>query len=163
VALAVRPVGAEIAPPLKALPAPQAEARAPDPDGKVHRDQDRLIRAEVTVAPARVRPGRAVRVQVVLRLDPKKQAHWNNEAEPLRLWVDPPEGWQTSERLLQAPAVREAVSGEDRVLDFEIQAPEQAQGKLRISAYALYHVCDDKGGQCRFLRLDVPIELTVER
>src|SRR5262249_9321156 len=88
VPLAVRPGGAEIAQPVKALAAP-AEARAPDPDGKVHRDKDGLIRAEVTVAPARVRPGQAVRVHVVLRPDAKKLAHWNNEAEPLRLWVDP--------------------------------------------------------------------------
>jgi tetratricopeptide (TPR) repeat protein len=161
--LAVRPGGAEVAQPLKALPAPPTEARAPDPDGKVHRDTDRRIRAEVTVAPARVRPGQAVRVHVVLRLDPKKQAHWNNEAEPLRLWVDPPAGWQVSERLLQAPAVRAAVSGEDRALEFEIKAPEEARDKVRLSAYALYHICDDKGGQCRFLRLDVPIELTVKR
>ena len=100
-----------------------------------------------------------MRVHVVLRLDPKKQAHWNNEAEPLRLWVDPPEGWQVSERLLQAPAVREPVSGEERALDFEIKAPKEAQDKVRLDAFALYNVCDDKGGQCRFLRLDVPIDV----
>jgi tetratricopeptide (TPR) repeat protein len=163
VPLAVRPGGAEVAQPLKALPAATAQARNPDPEGKVHRDTEGLIRAEVTVAPARVRPGRAVRVHVVLRPDPTKQAHWNNEAEPLRLWVDPPAGWQVSERLLRAPAVREAVSGEERALDFEIKAPKEAQDKVHVSAYALYNVCDDKGGQCRFLRLDVPIELTVER
>ena len=161
--LAVRPVGAEIAQPLKALPALPAEARDPDPDGKVHRDKDGLIRAEVTVAPARVRQGQAVRVHVVVRLDPFKQAHWNNEAEPLRLWVDPPNGWQVSERLLKVSAVREPVSGEERALDFEVKAPKEARDTVRLSAYALYHVCDDKGGQCRFLRLDVPIELTVER
>jgi hypothetical protein len=163
VPLAVRPGGAEIAQPLKALPAPRPETRAPDPDGKVRRDKDRLIRAEVSVVPGRVRPNQSVRVHVVLRLDPKKQAHWNNEAEPLRLWVDPPEGWQVSERLLQLSAVREAVSEEDRELEFEIKAPKEARDKVRLSAYALYHVCDDKGGQCLFLRHDVPIELIVER
>jgi tetratricopeptide (TPR) repeat protein len=163
VPLVVRPGGAEIAQPVKALPAARAEARSPDPDGKVHRDTDGLVRTEATVAPARARPDQAVRVHVVFRLDPKRQAHWNNEAEPLRLWVEPPEGWQVSERLLQAPAVREPVSGEERALDFEIKAPKEARDKVRLTAYALYHVCDDKGGQCRFLRLDVPIELTVER
>jgi tetratricopeptide (TPR) repeat protein len=163
VPLAVRPGGAEIAQPAKTLPAAPAEARAPDPDGKVHRDKEGLIQAEVTVAPARVRAGQAVRVHVVFRLDPKQQAHWNNEAEPLRLWLDPPEGWQASERLVQAPAVREPVSGEERALDFEIKAPQEARDKVRFNAYALYHVCDDKGGQCRFWRLDVPIDLTVER
>jgi tetratricopeptide (TPR) repeat protein len=163
VPLVVRPVGAEIARPIKALPAPAAEARAPDPDGKVHRDEEHLIRAEVAVAPARVRPGQAVRVHVVLRPDPTRQAHWNNEGEPLRLWLDPPAGWQVSERLLQAPNARHAVSGEERALEFEIKAPRDARDSARVSAYALYNVCDDKGGQCRYLRLDVPIELTVER
>jgi hypothetical protein len=117
----------------------------------------------VIVAPARLRAGQAARVHVVLRLNGKKQAHWNNEAEPLRLWVDPPEGWQISEQLVQAPAVRDAVSGEERHVDFEIKAPREARGKVRLAAFALYHVCDDKGGQCRFLRLDVPIEIMVER
>jgi hypothetical protein len=146
---------------VKTLPVPQTQARPPDPDEKIHRDTDGLVRAEVTVAPARVRPDQAVRVHVVFRLDPKKQAHWNNEAEPLRLWIDPPEGWQVSEQLLQAAAVHEPVSGETRALDFEIKAPKEVRDKVRLRAYALYHVCDDKGGQCRFLRLDVPIELTV--
>jgi rhamnogalacturonyl hydrolase YesR len=158
VSLAVRPVGAEIAQPIKALAQPH-EVRAPDPDGKVHRDTDELIRAEVTVAPARARPGQAVRVHVVLRVDPKKQAHWNNEAEPLRLWVDPPAGGQVSDRLLQAPAVQEPVSTEERALDFEVKLPREARDQVRLDAYALYHVCDDKGGQCRFLRLDIPMEV----
>lgn len=162
VPLAIRPVGAEIAQPAKVLIQP-AEAHDPDPDGKIHRDKDGLVRAEVTVAPARVRAGHAVRVHVVLRLDPKKRGHWNNEAERLQLWVDPPQGWQVSERLLRATPVREAVSGEERALDFEVKAPKEARDKVHLTAYALYHVCDDKGGQCLFLRLDVPIELTVER
>jgi hypothetical protein len=161
VTLAVRPGGAEIAQPIRALPVPPAEVRAPDPDGKVHRDKDGLIQAEVAVAPARVRPGQAARVHVVFRLDPKKQAHWNNEADPLRLWIDPPAGWRVSERLLRAPAVREPVSGEERALDFEIRAPQEARDKVHFDVYALYHVCDDKGGQCRFLRLDVPIEVVM--
>jgi tetratricopeptide (TPR) repeat protein len=161
VPLATRPGGAEIARPVKALPPAQAEPRAPDPDGKVHRDADALVRAEATVVPARVRADQAVRIHVVFRLDPKQQAHWNNEAEPLRLWVEPPQGWHVSERLLQSVAVRAPVSGEERALEFEVKVPRHARNKVRLAAYALYHVCDDKGGQCRFLRLDVPVELAV--
>ena len=161
VALAVRPGGAEIAQPARAFPEKPAEARAPDPDGKVRRDEEGLIRAEATVVPGRVRPGQAVRVHVVLRPDAKQHAHWNNEAEPLRLWVDPPEGWQAAERLLTARAAPKAVSDEERLLDFEVKAPAKAKGKVKLTAYALYHVCDDAGGRCQFLRLDVPIELIV--
>jgi hypothetical protein len=32
---------------------------------------------------------------------------------------------------------------------------------VRLPAYTLYHVCDDVGGQCLHLRLDVPVELNV--
>ncbi|MGH9676889.1 MAG: tetratricopeptide repeat protein, partial [Candidatus Acidiferrum sp.] len=159
--LAVRPGGAEIAQPLKTLPASAEAVRNPDPDGRVNRDKERLIRAEVTVAPARIRPGQAVRIHVDFRLNPAKQAHWNNEAESLRMWVKPPEGWQVSDRLLTAPAAREPVSGEMRELDIEIKAPKEARDKVCIGAYALYNICDDKGGQCRFLRLDVPIQVLV--
>jgi tetratricopeptide (TPR) repeat protein len=159
VPLAVRPRGAEIAQPLKALAEP-AEVRAPDSDGKIHRDKVGLVRAEVTVAPSRVRLGQAARVHVVFRLEPKKQTHWNNEAEPLRLWVDPPQDGHVSDRLLQAPAVREAVSTEERALDFEVKTPKEARDKTRVNAYALYYVCEDKGGKCLFLRLDIPIEIT---
>ena len=73
----------------------------------------------------------------------------DNEAESLRLWVDPPDGWQAAERLLTAPAVPQAVSEEERALDFELKAPAGAKGKVRATAYALYHVCDDRGGACR--------------
>ncbi len=161
VALAVRPGGAEIAQPLRTLPDKPAAARSPDPDGKVARDTEGLVQAEVTVVPARVRPGQAARVHVVLRTHPEKKAHWNNEAEPLRLWIDGAAGWQLPEQLLESRAPPKAVSQEERALDFEVKAPPQAHGKTRLSAYALYHVCDDAGGTCRFLRRDVTIELSV--
>jgi tetratricopeptide (TPR) repeat protein len=158
--LAVRPMGAEIAQPLQSL-SQAAEAANPDPDGKIHRDTDGLGRAEVTAAPARVRPGQAVRVHVAFRLDPDKQAHWNNEAEPLRLWVDAPKGWGVSDQLLLAPAVAEAVSAEERELEFEVKAPADARDKVRFDAYALYNVCENKEGKCLFLRLDVPIDIAI--
>ena len=155
----MRPGGAEIAQPLQALPKPAPIAQPPDPTGKVTRDQEGWVRSEVTVVPAQVRPGQAARIHVVLRLDAKQQAHWNNEAEPLRLWVDPPAGWQVSEQLLTAPAVAQALSEEDRALDFELKAPKRASGRVHLSAYACYYACQSAQGQCRFLRLDVPIAI----
>jgi hypothetical protein len=161
VALAIRPGGAEVAHPLRSFAEKPAEARAPDPENKVQRDKAGRVRAEVTVVPTRIRPGRTARIHVILRLDEERKAHWNNEAEPLRLWIDPPGGWQVAERLLTARAGTKAVSGEDRSLEFEVKAPAQAKGKVGLTAYALYHVCDDVGGQCLYLRLDMPIELKV--
>jgi hypothetical protein len=98
---------------------------------------------------------------VVLRPNAEQKAHWNNEAEPLRLWIDPPQGWQVGEQLLLYPAGKKPVTEEERALDFEVQAPARAKGKVRLSAYRLYHVCDDAGGQCQFLRLDIPIDVHV--
>src|SRR2546423_3370201 len=91
VQLTVRPAGAEIAYPVKAFPAAKGDIKPLDPEGKILRDNEGLVRAEVILAPAKVRPGKAVKVHVVLRLDPKMKGHWNNEAEPLRICVDPPE------------------------------------------------------------------------
>ena len=162
VKLSVRPAGAEIAYPVKSFPAAKGNAKPLDPDGKILRDTDGLVQAELVMAPARVQAGKSVKVHVILRLDAKKKGHWNNEAEPLRLWIDPPSGWQASDQLLQAAAPREAVSGEERALNFELKAPAKAQGKVRFTAYALYNICDSIGGQCRFLRLDIPVELVVQ-
>ena len=39
----------------------------PDPKGQIHRDEQRLIEAEVVVVPSRVRPGTAARVHVTFR------------------------------------------------------------------------------------------------
>jgi len=163
VRLTVRPAGAEIAHPVRALPIPDETAVNPDPDGKIHRDKDGLIQAETTVVPGQVRPGKSARVHVVLRPDAKQPIHWNNEADPLRLWVEPPKGWQVSDRLLQSPQPARAATTEARSLTFEIVVPSTARGKTRLPVYAVYHVCDDAGGQCRFLRLDIPVDVTVER
>jgi tetratricopeptide (TPR) repeat protein len=159
VALPVRPGGAEIAQPLKALPKPARILDAPDPTGKVERDRQGWVQAEVTVVPARVRPGQPARVHVVLRLDPKQKAHWNNEAGPLRFWIDPPPGWQVAERLLTASPGSGAVSAEDRALDFEVKVPTAASGQMQLSAYACYYACESAQGKCRFLRLDVPVTI----
>jgi hypothetical protein len=159
--LEVRPGGAEIAYPVKVFPATGTRLRSPDPEGKVQRDTQGLIRVEATVVPPHIRPGHAVRVHVVLRPEAKRKAHWNNEAEPLRLWIDPPDGWQVAEQLLTWPAAKNAVTDEERLLDFEVKTPAQINGKIRLRTYALYNVCDDVGGQCRFLRLDIPIDVNV--
>jgi tetratricopeptide (TPR) repeat protein len=159
--LSVRPGGAEIAHPVKTFPDKRQKARSPDPEGKVRRDRQGLIRAEVTVVPPRVRPGQAIRIHVVLRPDAKRKAHWNNEGEPLRLWIDPTEGWQVAEQLLEFPSEKKALTTEERALDFEVKIPEKAKGTIRLNAYALYNVCEDAQGQCLFLRIDIPIEVRV--
>jgi hypothetical protein len=161
--LSVRPVGAEIARPVKSLAVPDKTPDNPDPDGKIQRDRAGLVQAEVTVIPSRVSAGKSARIHVVLRPGAERQTHWNNEAEPLRLWVEPPKGWQVSERLLQAAAPARAHSAETRTLTFEVIVPAAAHDKIGLPVYALYHVCDNAGGQCRLLRLDIPVTVTIAR
>jgi len=156
------PYGSEIAHPLKELPQPQAPT-PPDPEGKVNRDAKRLIEADVAVVPPTVTPGQAVRVHIVLRPSRRAQAHWNNEGEPLRLLVDVPAGWRASERLLAAPQPQQAETGEARRLDFEVQAPPDAAAAPRLRVYALYNVCETQGGQCLFLRQDLPVEIPLRK
>jgi hypothetical protein len=93
VELPVRPEGAEIAKPTQGFEA-FPSATAPDPTGQVARIEPGSVTAEVTVVPRAVVPGQAARVHVVFRVAaPPGKVHWNNEAEPLRWWLDPPEGW----------------------------------------------------------------------
>ncbi|HUT33654.1 MAG TPA: hypothetical protein VNE39_09255 [Planctomycetota bacterium] len=162
IALAEPPYGSEIAFPLKDLPQPEA-LEPPDPEGKVRRDDQRLIEAEVAVVPASVAPGQSVRVHITFRPSRDAKAHWNNETEPLRLWVDVPAGWRVSDRLLVAPQPRAAETGEVRRLDFEVQAPPGAAEPARFRLYALYNVYETQGGQCLFLRQDISVEIALRK
>ena len=113
--------------------------------------------------PARIRPGQAARVHVTFRPSAARQAHWNNESTPLRVWVAGAEGWTIAARLLEAPQGDQPESDEVRRLDFEVKAPPTAAGKTRLAAYALYNTCEEAGGRCLFLRQDLTIELDVAK
>jgi hypothetical protein len=163
VALAVPLVGAEIAQPVKQYSETKAEAAPPDPDGKIHRDEKNLIETESTVIPSRLRPGQAARVQIVFQPNAQLKAHWNNEGTPLQMWVDAPPGWKLTRRLLTSTLPKEAESNEGRTLDFEIQAPANGEGPIRLPVYALYNVCEDTGGKCLFLRKNIEIQIAVSK
>jgi hypothetical protein len=161
VKLPVRPVGAEIAKPAKIFEPPKA-AIEPDPTGVVARIEPGCVTAEVTVVPRSVAPGQTARVHIVCRVDSQLgKIHWNNEADPLRLWLDPPGDWTTSEQLLSVPLPKSAVSEENRRIEFEVKLPTNASIMGTISAYVLFHVCDDQNGLCHFARLDLDIEVPV--
>jgi len=159
--LTVNPYGAEIAHPARSFVPDPADVKSPDPSGKIHRDTVRFVQCEVAVVPSRIRPGGSARVHVTLTPNAAKKTHWNNEAEPLRLWVDAPEGWRISQRLHTGRAVAEPTSTEIRRIDFEVQAPADAAGTVKFPAYTLYYVCEDSDGRCLFLRQDIEITLNV--
>ena len=67
VLLTVEPYGSELAGPVRDVVGEASAPIEPDPQGRISRDEERLIEAEVVVVPMRVRPGQAVRVHVTLR------------------------------------------------------------------------------------------------
>ncbi len=163
VELRILPTESEIADPDSSLKNEQLDVKPPDPEGRILRDQQRLILTEVTVIPPRVKPGETVRVHITLRPDNKHQAHWNNEAEQLKLWIDPPPGWKAQPQLLTAPQGNQPETSEPRHIEFELHAANDASGTSKLSAYALYYVCEGAGGTCSFLRQDIPIIVTVDK
>jgi hypothetical protein len=161
VSLAEEPSGSELTGPVGDVAAEAAAAVEPDPDGRIHRDAQRLIEAEVVVIPPRVRPGQAARVHLSFRPNVAHTGHWNNESTPLQVWVVGAKGWTIATRLLEAPRGNQPESDEVRRLDFEVKVPLTATDKARLAAYALYNTCEQAGGRCLFLRQDLTIEFNV--
>ncbi|MCH8808157.1 MAG: hypothetical protein IH986_19005 [Planctomycetes bacterium] len=118
---------------------------------------------EATVAPARVQPGRRVRVRTTFWLNEKTRPLWNNEVDGLQVSIDVPDGVTLHEGRLRYPDPPQPETRETRVLEFEIAlGRDHPPGKLELSAYALYYVCEEEGGVCLFLRQDFKIELIVD-
>jgi hypothetical protein len=163
VGLSVLPTDSEMASPARELEAGPGEVKPPDPEGRIVRDTQGLVLAEVTVVPARVKPGGVVRIHLTLRPNDARQTHWNNEAEPLRVWVDLPSGWRAQPQLLVWPPSDRPRSSEPRHLELEVCTSPDASGTSRLGAYALYYVCEDADGTCRFLRQDIPITVAVDK
>ena len=67
VALTVEPYGSELAGPVRDVTAEASAPLEPDPKGQIHRDEQRLIEAELVVVPTRVHPGQAARVHITFR------------------------------------------------------------------------------------------------
>ena len=123
-----------------------------------------MLRAILIATYGAVASGQTARVHIVFRVDSSAaKLHWNNEAEPLRVWLDPPDDWSVSERFLTSALPARPVSNEERCVEFEVKVPATASLKRSITGYAVFHVCDDSGGTCRFARLDVRVEVPVRR
>jgi hypothetical protein len=159
----VEPYGSELAGPVRDVLAGAPVPIELDPQGRIHRDEQRLIEVEVVVVPRRLRPGQAARVHLTFRPSAAHKARWNNESTPLRVWIAEAEGWTIAPRLLEAPQGHQPETVEVRRLDFEVKAPSTAEGKTRLAAYALYNTCEEEGGRCLFLRQDLTAELEVAR
>jgi len=164
VPLVAEPGGAEVAAPEKTFEARARAGDEPDAKGRVTRDPGRLIRVEATQVPPAVPPGGVARVYLVLRPNAGAKAHWNNEVDPLEVWVKPPPGWEVDQAALTATPPPEAVSAEARELQFEVKAPDEVRPESTVvPAYALYYVCEDVDGLCLYRRQDLSIPIRVRR
>ena len=163
VELAVEPRGAEFAKPLEHFETSESPAEEPDPGGRIHRDEGQFVHAEATVVPPVVAPGETVRVHVTMRPNLETKSHWNNEAEELAYWVDPPDGWEADRQHLTYPIPAEVVSLEPRGIEFELRCPDDASpGTVVAPTYALYYVCEDVSGTCLYRRQDVMVTVQVQ-
>ena len=158
--LHVEPGGAEFAYPTEDFSPAQSHQPAPDPDRRIVQDED-LIAVETTAVPATIAPGDSTRLHITLQ--PTAQAHWNNEAEDLVVWLDLPEGWQAERQSVTAPNPPQATSHEPRKLEVEVRSPAQnAPGEVQLAAYALYYVCEDANGVCLYRRQNIPLSITIQ-
>ncbi len=142
-----------------------------DPQGKIAPDSTNMVMIETVVTPARVQPGQRVRVRATFRLDEKARPYWNNEAgDGVAIWVDVPgvftlgEGESKySNPYQEVLAPGEAETRETRVLEFELTVSDNLPaGEVELSAYALYYVCENKGGKCLYLRQDFNVKFVVD-
>ena len=161
-ALVVEPRGAELAHPLpgKVVGAERSELDHPDPGNALALD-DGLIDLEITMVPGTGSHSSAARVHVVMRPDPDRRGHWNNEAGKTSLWVVGPEGMRVDPMpvvFLPTDTLPE-VSDEPRHLEFEVTRSEaRGRGGL-IKAEVFYYVCEGEAGVCRFLRQAFEVDL----
>ncbi|MDH3222518.1 MAG: hypothetical protein OEO23_02290, partial [Gemmatimonadota bacterium] len=162
--LAVEPRGAEFAEPAREFVGGEATVAEPDPQGRVLRDDGDFITLESTAVPSEVGYGEVARFHLVFRPIAEKKAHWNNEAEEMVLWVDPPRGWDVESHMLTHPLPPEVVSQEERIIEVELRAPERSLRRTAtIPAYALYYVCEDVNGICMYRRQDVELTARIRR
>jgi hypothetical protein len=162
--LTVEPRGSEFASPQRDFVVGLDASSEPDPLGRVLRDEDQFIEVEAVAVPARVGPGDVIRLHFSFRPIQRTQAHWNNEAEEMVVWLDPPEGWEVETRMYSHPLPPEVVSLETRVIEAEIRAPEDlGRGPISIPGYALYYVCEDVNGICMYRRRELEVEVRPRR
>jgi hypothetical protein len=101
---------------------------------------------------------------VVFRPNPSTKAHWNNEVDGLRFWINAEQGWQANSHLSALPNPPQPPSRETRTLELELLAPaKSAPGTYALRAYALYYVCEDVSGTCLYRMQDIPLRVTVRQ
>ena len=162
VALTIEPGGAEFAEPIEEFARAETVTESPDPSGRIHRDKAGFISLETTVVPRSIEPGEASRIHLNFRPREEIKAHWNNEVDGLEVWLDEPPGCALDASHTSLPNPPQAVSLEERRVEFEVRCDDDATaGSRLLSGYALYYVCEDVNGTCLYRRRDFETALEV--
>jgi hypothetical protein len=136
--------------------------REPDADGRVLRDRGHFIRIESVVDPPAVEPGQAARVRLLLRPHPESEAHWNNEMEEVRIWLQPGEGWEVDRQEMVLPNPEQPWSAETREGVFEARPTSRAlNASAGLPGYALYYVGERPEAACLYRRQDFTVHIDV--
>lgn len=165
VALAAELTGAERAARSRSFESEGAAAAEPDPEGRVARAPEGHFALESAVAFDTSRKSPTARVHLLLRPAEGSDAYWNNESDPLQVWIggaELPAGWAADRRLvLHGGAPGAATSREERRIEFELRLPEGTRGRQRLPGYALFNACQGEDGVCRYLRQDFEVSFSV--
>ena len=161
ISLTVEPYGSELAGPVRDIVAETSFPLELDPKGRIQRDEQRLIEAEVVVVPKRVRPGQAARVHVIFRPSSTLDCALEQRIDP-----SPSLGLRSRgvDDLLSTAERRRATSPSRLRSDAsnsKSRHPRPPRERHRLAAYALYNTCEKAGGRCLFLRQDLSVEVSV--
>jgi hypothetical protein len=156
--LTVEPGGAELAYPAKELSSSLSDSVEPDPSNRILKDKQGLINSRAVVVPNTSDGNLSARVHVLFTPNPKKKAHWNNEAGDMKVWISPSAGIEVDRKLAVLEVPPQEVSQETRRAEFELRSETQLDRADKLSGYALYYVCEDVNGTCLYRRLDFDIE-----
>ncbi|MEE8105893.1 MAG: tetratricopeptide repeat protein [Planctomycetota bacterium] len=152
--------GAELALPARSMGGVAGD-KEPDPDGKIHRVKDGWIEFDAAHAFRTGKGAPVARVHVSFRPASEHTLYWNNEAEPMRVWIDPkslPKGAHVERNLLELAGPDAETSVEERRFEWDLALPEGAS-KFALRGYALFNACESALGQCVYRRLDFEIEI----
>ncbi len=157
--LIAEPSGAEFAYPEKKAGEASKLSQHPDPEGKVHRDQQKLVQVKAVAVPSTKGDAKAYRVHLRFTPNEKRKVHWSNDAGPLTLIPEAADAVEVAHFQDAPKPPNELTSAETRQVEFEIRAKDGQAFPKTLTCAAFYYVCEDVNGQCLYLRQDVQVDL----
>ncbi len=151
IALRATLTAAERALPARSL-APPVLAEEPDPEGKIRRGGGKWIEVDSAYAFVTKGRGSTARLHVVFRPQPASTVLWNNEAEPMKIWLGAP-----ARRLVEHASPKGATTREERRFEWEVDLT--GAKSVTLQGYALFNACRGADGECTYLRRDFQITI----